>query len=58
MEAIAAQRAAELLLAEHEAKSRFKALGPPAAPAAISDAYDIQERYVALLRGEYGNGGL
>ena len=54
MEATAAQRAAELLLAEHKAKARFKALGPPAAPAAITDAYDIQERYVALLRGEHG----
>ena len=52
MEAIAAQRAAELLLAEHKAKARFKALGPPAAPAAISDAYDIQDRFVALLRGD------
>jgi hypothetical protein len=51
MEATAAQRAAELLLAEHKAKARFKALGPPAT---ISDAYDIQERFVALLRGEHG----
>ena len=54
MEDIAAERAAEWLLAEHRAGHRFKALGPPAAPATISDAYDIQEKYVALLRR--GNG--
>src|SRR6202167_3794868 len=54
MEDIAAQRAAEWLLAEHRAGRRFTTLGPPAAPASISDAYDIQERYVALLRR--GNG--
>jgi 2-keto-4-pentenoate hydratase len=55
MEDIAARRAAELLLAEHKAKARFKPLGPPDGPASISDAYDIQERYVALLRGKHGD---
>jgi hypothetical protein len=50
MEDTAAQRAAEWLLAEHQAGHRFTTLGPPAAPASISDAYDIQDRYVALLR--------
>jgi 2-keto-4-pentenoate hydratase len=54
MEDIAARGAAEKLLAEHKANSRFKRLGPPAAPAAISDAYDIQERYVSLLRSTHG----
>jgi hypothetical protein len=54
MENIATGRAAEALLAEHKAKLRFKTLGPPQAPATISDAYDIQDRYVALLRGEHG----
>ena len=54
MEDTAAQRAAEWLLAEHRAGHRFKTLGPPAAPATISDAYDIQDRYVALLRHENG----
>jgi 2-keto-4-pentenoate hydratase len=64
MEDIAAQRAAEWLLAEHQAGHHFKTLGfktlgfktlgPPAAPATISDAYDIQDKYVALLRR--GNG--
>ena len=55
MENIAARRAAEALLAEHKANQRFKSLGPPAAPATISDAYDIQEQYVGLLRGEHGD---
>jgi 2-keto-4-pentenoate hydratase len=55
MEDIAAGRAAEQLLAEHRANVRFKPLGPPAAPATISDAYDIQQKYVALLRGKHGD---
>ena len=55
MEDIAAARAAEGLLAAHKAKLRFRPLGPPAAPATIADAYDIQEKYVALLRGEHGD---
>jgi 2-keto-4-pentenoate hydratase len=55
MENIAARRAAEALLAEHKANVQFKSLGPPAAPATISDAYDIQEQYVSLLRGEHGD---
>ena len=54
MEDIAATRAAKALLAEHKAKARFKSLGPPEAPATISDAYDIQEKHVGLLRGEHG----
>ena len=54
MEDIAAQRAAEWLLAEHQARHRFTTLGPPAAPATVSDAYDIQDNYMALLRR--GNG--
>src|SRR5260370_8517036 len=52
---IAGRRAAESLLAEHKAKVGFKPLGPPQAPATISDAYDIQQKYVALLRGEHGD---
>ena len=55
MEDIAARGAAEALLAEHKANRRFQSLGPPAAPATISDAYDIQEQYVSLLRGEHGD---
>jgi 2-keto-4-pentenoate hydratase len=54
MEEIAARRAADLLLAEHKANHRFKTLGPPDAPITISDAYDIQDRYVALLQSEHG----
>ena len=55
MEEIAARRAAESLLAEHKANATFKPLGPPHRPASISDAYDIQQRYVALLRSEHGD---
>jgi 2-keto-4-pentenoate hydratase len=55
MEDVVALHAAESLLAAHKAGLRFTPLGPPEAPAAIPDAYDIQDRYVALLRGEYGD---
>ena len=55
MEDIAARRAAEALLAEHKANVRFRSLGPPDGPTTIPDAYDIQERYVALLRNEHGD---
>src|ERR1700693_1378424 len=55
MEDIAAARAAESLLAAHRANQRFKPLAAPTAPATIADAYDIQEKYVALLRGEHGD---
>jgi 2-keto-4-pentenoate hydratase len=55
MEDVAARRAAEKLLAEHKAHVTFKPLGAPDRPATIADAYDIQDRYVALLRSEHGN---
>jgi 2-keto-4-pentenoate hydratase len=54
MEDVTARRAAEWLLAEHQAGHRFTTLGPPVAPVSISDAYDIQDRYVALLCRENG----
>jgi 2-keto-4-pentenoate hydratase len=54
MEEIAGRRAAEALLAEHTENVRFKRLEPPDGPVTISDAYDIQEKYVALLRGKHG----
>jgi 2-keto-4-pentenoate hydratase len=54
MENIAAQGAAEKLLAAHQANLRFETLRPPQGPATIADAYDIQERYVALLRHAHG----
>ncbi|WP_213739411.1 fumarylacetoacetate hydrolase family protein [Bradyrhizobium sp. dw_411] len=54
MEEIAARRAADWLLAEHKANRQFKTLSPPDAPAAITGAYDIQDRYVALLQRELG----
>ena len=55
MEDIAARRAADTLLAEHKANTKFKPLGAPDRPATISDAYDIQERYVTLLREKHGD---
>jgi 2-keto-4-pentenoate hydratase len=55
MDDTAARRAAETLLAEHQANARFRTLAPPGGPANISDAYDIQQRYVALLRGKHGD---
>lgn len=50
----AARRAAETLLAEHKANARFKALTPPDGPTVIAESYDIQQHYVALLRGGLG----
>ena len=55
MEATAARRAAEILLAEHMANTTFKAFDQQHGPAAIPDAYDIQDQYVALLRAEHGD---
>ena len=55
MEDSAARRAAELLLAAHKANLRFERLPSLQAPATISDAYDIQDKYVDLLRDEHGS---
>ena len=54
MEETAARRAAERLLAEHKANVTFRPLGPQDGPAAISDAYDIQDQFVSLLRSSNG----
>ncbi|MGQ0683491.1 2-keto-4-pentenoate hydratase [Bradyrhizobium sp.] len=54
MQETAAARAAETLVAEHKANTRFRTLAPPDGPATIVDAYDIQDRYVALLGSEHG----
>src|ERR1700753_1007749 len=51
MEDNAAQRAAEALVAEHKAGTTFKALS---SLHSIGDAYDVQDRYVALLRAAHG----
>ena len=55
MEDIAAQRAADTLLAEHKANAIFKRFGPQQSPATVSDAYDIQQKFVRLLRSEHGD---
>src|SRR5215475_1060571 len=54
MEETAARRAAESLLAAHRTNAQFKPFGPQDGPATISDAYDIQDRFVALLRAQHG----
>ena len=51
MEEAAARRGAEALVAEHKANTQFK---PLAGLTSIGDAYDIQDRYVALLRAKHG----
>src|ERR1700760_808630 len=55
MDDTAAGHAAEILLAEHRAGTRFKPFGPPQGPATMADGYDIQEKYVALLRATQGD---
>ena len=55
MEKSAARRAAEVLFAEHQAGVLFKPLGPPDGPTAISDADDIQDGFVSLLRPQHGD---
>jgi 2-keto-4-pentenoate hydratase len=55
MQPIAAQRVAESLVGEHDINAQFKPLGMPDKPATIPDAYDIQDRYVALLRERLGD---
>ena len=55
MDDASARRAAQSLLAAHRANVQFTSLGPPDKPVTISDAYDIQNRYVALLRDEHGD---
>ncbi len=54
MRDIAAQTAAEWLLAEHKSGHRFTALDGAVAPTTVSESYDIQDRYVALLRRANG----
>jgi 2-keto-4-pentenoate hydratase len=55
MQETAARHAADMLLAEHKANTQFKPFDRLQGPANISDAYDIQQHYVGLLRAEYGN---
>jgi 2-keto-4-pentenoate hydratase len=55
MKDAAARHAAETLLAEHKANVVFKRFGPQQGPVTLSDAYDIQQQFVALLRSEQGD---
>jgi 2-keto-4-pentenoate hydratase len=52
MEDTAAQRAAEGLIAAHKAGTQFKALP---GLASMGDAYDVQDKYVPLLRATHGD---
>lgn len=54
MEEAAARRAAEALFAEHKKGASFRTFDPQYGLASIQDAYDIQDRYVELLRAEHG----
>src|SRR6516164_9259381 len=54
MEETAARRAAAALLDEHRKGVSFKPLDPSYRLVSIADAYDIQDRYVALLGAEHG----
>jgi 2-keto-4-pentenoate hydratase len=51
MEHTAARRAAEALVAAHQANTQFK---PLPGLASMGDAYDIQDKYVPLLRARHG----
>jgi 2-keto-4-pentenoate hydratase len=55
MEEATARRAAEALLSEHKTGAKFKTFDAAYGLAAMGDAYDIQDQYVALLRGENGD---
>jgi hypothetical protein len=55
MEGNTAKRTAEKLLAELTANAQFKPLRPTGERATVSMAYDVQQKYVPLLHGEYGN---
>jgi 2-keto-4-pentenoate hydratase len=54
MEETAASRAAEALLNEHKTGVQFKAFDAGTGLASMADAYDIQDKYVALLRPGQG----
>ena len=55
MDDASARRAAQSLHAAHKANIQFTSLSAPDRPVTISDAYDIQDRYVALLRDAHGD---
>src|SRR5262249_10135831 len=55
MEEAAARRAADALLNEHKTGVQFKTLDPRHGLSSMADAYDIQDKYVELLRAEHGN---
>jgi len=48
------RRAAETLLGEHHARTRFRTLDPGSGIVSIADGYAVQDQYVALLRAGEG----
>ena len=54
MEEAKARHAAETLFNEHKAGVKFKPFDASSGLSTISDAYDIQDKYVALLARENG----
>ena len=56
MEQATARRAAEALLNEHKTGAKFRTFDASYGLAAMPDAYDIQDQYVALLRPANGDG--
>jgi 2-keto-4-pentenoate hydratase len=56
MEQATARRAAEALFNEHKTGARFSTFDTTYGLAAMPDAYDIQDQYVALLRPANGDG--
>jgi 2-keto-4-pentenoate hydratase len=55
MEEATARRAAEALLNEHKTGAKFRTFDAAYGLAAMPDAYDIQDQYVALLRTDSGD---
>jgi 2-keto-4-pentenoate hydratase len=54
MDESTARRAAEALFNDHKSGAQFKTLDAKYGLASITDAYDIQDQYVALLRAGQG----
>src|ERR1700751_4419475 len=54
MEETTARHAAEMLFNQHKTGVQFKTLDTKFGLASITDAYDIQDKYVALLRASEG----
>ena len=54
MDEAKSRRAAEALLNEHKTGAQFRTMAPDVGLSSMPDAYDIQDKYVELLRAEHG----